>query len=302
MSDVALLAVGAYGPLEGFMGEADYRGVLRDMRLANGLPWMVPITLAVRKAAADALREGREIALVTPWEEPIAILHVEKRFPYDGREEARRVYGTDDARHPGAAYQLNRGGVLLAGKVDLIARPPLRGFEPYRLGPAAARARFRELDWRTVVGFQTQQPMHRAHEYITYFRWWGVYTQGDGIRAVGGKGGEGKAVPYFMVRIRIRNGQLFSHQLRVIAGFAERSARGVADITVLENIQLHWMPVEVMPDLIESLWRVGSRPSRISPCPSTRSSMRQRCCRSSAGSPRSFSRATSFATTARRRG
>ncbi|MDP2701562.1 MAG: hypothetical protein Q8P98_05775, partial [Candidatus Rokubacteria bacterium] len=96
----------------------------------------------------------------------------------------------------------------------------------------------------------------------TYFRWWGVYTQGDGIGAVGGKGGEGKAgegkaVPYFMVRIRIPNGQLYSNQLRVIAGFAERSARGVADITVRENIQLHWMPIEVMPDLLENLWRVG---------------------------------------------
>src|SRR5262249_27929407 len=91
----------------------------------------------------------------------------------------------------------------------------------------------------------------------TYFRWWGIYTQGDGIGAIGGKGGEGKAVPYFMVRIRIPNGQLFSHQLRTIAGFAEKSARGVADITVRENIQLHWMPIEGLPDLFENLWRVG---------------------------------------------
>src|SRR5712692_9662889 len=86
MSDVELLAVGAYSPLEGFMGAADYRSVLRDMRLANGLPWTLPITLAVRKAAADQLREGQEVALVTPWEEPIAILHLEERFPYGGRE------------------------------------------------------------------------------------------------------------------------------------------------------------------------------------------------------------------------
>src|SRR3989441_866500 len=91
----------------------------------------------------------------------------------------------------------------------------------------------------------------------TYFRWWGVYTQGDGIGAVGGKGGEGKAVPSFMVRIRIPNGQLFSHQLRMIARFAERSARGQADITVRENVQLHWVPIEDLPDLLESLWRSG---------------------------------------------
>jgi sulfite reductase (ferredoxin) len=91
----------------------------------------------------------------------------------------------------------------------------------------------------------------------TYFRWWGVYTQGDGIGAVGGKGGEGKAVPYFMVRIRIPNGQLFSHQLRTIARFAERGARGQADITVRENIQLHWVPIEDLPELCESLLRAG---------------------------------------------
>src|SRR5262245_60194134 len=94
-------------------------------------------------------------------------------------------------------------------------------------------------------------------EWGTYFRWWGVYSQGDGVGAVGGKGGEGKAVPYFMVRIRIPNGQLFSHQLRTIARLAERSARGVADITVRENVQLHWVPVEDLPDLFENLWRAG---------------------------------------------
>ena len=166
MSDVELLGIGAYSPLEGFMGRADYASVLRDMRLANGLPWTLPITLAVRKAAADELRDGEDVALVTPWEEPIGILHLAERFAYDGHEEARLVYGTEDPRHPGAAYQLNRGDVLLAGAVDLIARPPLRGFEALRLDPVEARARFRELGWRTVVGFQSQQPMHRAHEYI----------------------------------------------------------------------------------------------------------------------------------------
>src|ERR1700694_3675601 len=82
MSDVELLAVGAYSPLEGFMGAADYRSVLRDMRLANGLPWTLPITLAVRKAAADQLRDGEDVALVTPWEEPIGILHLTERFAY----------------------------------------------------------------------------------------------------------------------------------------------------------------------------------------------------------------------------
>lgn len=91
----------------------------------------------------------------------------------------------------------------------------------------------------------------------TYFRWWGVYTQGDGAGVVGGQGGEGKAVPNFMVRIRVPNGLLLSHQLRAIAGLAERHARGIADITVRQNIQLHWVTIEALPEVLESLWRCG---------------------------------------------
>ncbi len=91
----------------------------------------------------------------------------------------------------------------------------------------------------------------------TYFRWWGIYTQGDGVGAVGGKGGEGRALPYFMVRIRIPNGILFAHQLRAIADLAERHGRGVADLTVRQNVQLHWVPIEALPDVLETLWRGG---------------------------------------------
>ena len=91
----------------------------------------------------------------------------------------------------------------------------------------------------------------------TYFRWWGLYTQGDGAGVLGGKGGEGKAVPYFMLRIRIPNGILHAHQLRTIASIAEQYARGVADITVRQNIQLHWIAVESLPDILERLWKVG---------------------------------------------
>src|SRR5216683_6994683 len=91
----------------------------------------------------------------------------------------------------------------------------------------------------------------------TYFRPWGIYTQGDGIGVIGGKNGEGKAVPYFMVRIRIPNGLLTSAQTRTIADLAERHARGVADITVRQNAQLHWVAVESLPEVLEALWRVG---------------------------------------------
>ena len=91
----------------------------------------------------------------------------------------------------------------------------------------------------------------------TYFRFWGVYTQGDGVGAIGGTGGEGKAIPYFMVRIRIPNGLLLSHQARTIAAAIEKHGRGVADLTVRQNIQLHWVRIEDLPDLLEQLWRAG---------------------------------------------
>ena len=91
----------------------------------------------------------------------------------------------------------------------------------------------------------------------TYFRWWGIYTQGDGVGAVGGKGGEGRALPYFMMRIRIPNGGLVSHQVRAVASLAERHARGIADLTVRQNVQLHWVRIEDLPEILETLWRVG---------------------------------------------
>ena len=94
-------------------------------------------------------------------------------------------------------------------------------------------------------------------EWATYFRWWGVYSQGDGVGAVGGRGGEGRSVPYFMIRIRIPNGALAAHQLRTIADLAERHGRGVADLTVRQNVQLHWVTIEDLPTVMETLWRAG---------------------------------------------
>src|ERR1700758_1012390 len=102
-------------------------------------------------------------------------------------------------------------------------------------------------------GFQTIPP-----EWLgTYFRWWGVYTQGDGAGVVGGHGGEGKALPYFMLRIRIPNGLLHSHQLSTIAAVAHRYARGIADLTVRQNVQLHWITIESLPEVIEALAQCG---------------------------------------------
>lgn len=94
-------------------------------------------------------------------------------------------------------------------------------------------------------------------EWATYFRWWGVYSQGDGLGVTGGKGGEGNATEYFMVRVRVPTGQLFSHQLRVIADLTEQYAQGVCDITVRQNFQLHWVTIEALPEIFERLWKVN---------------------------------------------
>jgi sulfite reductase (ferredoxin) len=112
--------------------------------------------------------------------------------------------------------------------------------------------------WERIVGFAREGWASIPPEWLnTYFRWWGVYTQGDGAGAVGGSGGEGRATPYFMVRIRLPNGLLRAHQLRTIADLAERHARGVADITVRQNVQLHWVTIEAIPEIFRSLWQAG---------------------------------------------
>ena len=144
MSDLDLLAVGALSPLDGFMGEADYRRVLNEMRLSNGLPWTLPITLAANPEDVAGLKEGSPVALISPWEDLLGILSLEEKYIYDRREEARLVYRTEDFAHPGVAYLMGRGEILLGGPIALVNRPPLAGFEEYRLDPAQTRAMFQE--------------------------------------------------------------------------------------------------------------------------------------------------------------
>ncbi|MBI2368938.1 MAG: sulfate adenylyltransferase [Deltaproteobacteria bacterium] len=165
-SDLLLIAVGAYSPLEGFMGQADYESVIARMRLASGLPWPIPITLAVDGREAGALRPGTDVALSDPRGELLGLLHLQEVYPYDRDLEALHVYRTDDQRHPGVSYLAQRGDTLLGGPVDLVSRPRLRGFERYTLDPAETRALIAERGWRTIVGFQTSNPLNRAHEYI----------------------------------------------------------------------------------------------------------------------------------------
>src|SRR5581483_9815854 len=166
VSDIEMLAIGAYSPLQGFLGQADYRGVLSGMHLSSGIPWSIPITLAVTPEQATGLKEGQEVALQDESGRTLAILELAEKFSYDKQEEARQVYRTEEEAHPGVAALYAQGDVLLGGAVHVIERPPHDDFAQYRLDPAQTRALFQEKGWRTVVGFQTRNPVHRAHEYI----------------------------------------------------------------------------------------------------------------------------------------
>ncbi len=165
-SDLDLIAVGAYSPIEGFMGRKDYECVRDTMHLANGLPWTLPIILAVDQDQAASLRDGRDVALTDETGAIVAIQHLEERYQRDKGQAARSIYRTEDRKHPGVDYLFRRGEVLLGGKVDVLKRQPHADFHEYRLDPADARKAFAERGWKTVVGFQTRNPIHRAHEYI----------------------------------------------------------------------------------------------------------------------------------------
>lgn len=171
VADLEMIAIGALSPLTGFMGQADYTSVVHNMRLANGLPWTVPVTLAVSAEQGERIKVDQAVALVEPsdnGERLLAILDVTEKYTYDREVEAQNVYRTTEDKHPGVARLYKQGEVLLAGSVDVIDLP-LRAqteFAELRYTPLQTRAIFAERGWRRIVGFQTRNPIHRAHEYI----------------------------------------------------------------------------------------------------------------------------------------
>ena len=164
-ADLEMLAIGAYSPLTGFMTQADYLGSVNEMHLANGLPWSIPITLATSREQAAPLAEGTDIALVSAQGILQAVMTIEERFGYDKEHEARSVYRTTDEAHPGVQVVYQQGDVLLGGPVRVIALQQ-QAFAASRLTPSESRQAFAERGWKRVVGFQTRNPVHRAHEYI----------------------------------------------------------------------------------------------------------------------------------------
>ena len=161
VSDLDMLAAGALSPLEGFMGREDYERVVADMRLASGLPWALPVCLAV-----DEAPKGGAVALADEAGSLLATLEVQEVFEYDSEREAEQCFRTTDAEHPGVARLYDQKPLYLGGRVTVFERvsPP---HPEIARDPADTRAAFAERGWRRVVGFQTRNPIHRAHEYLT---------------------------------------------------------------------------------------------------------------------------------------
>jgi sulfate adenylyltransferase len=166
VSDLEMIAIGGFSPLTGFMNQADYERVVTEMRLANGFVWSIPITLSVAEEVAASLKEGSLIRLDNPKGRYIGVLQLTQKYSYDKTKEAINVYRTDDANHPGVQVVYNQCSVHLAGDIWLLQRDPHPQFPAYQIDPAASRQIFRENGWKTIVGFQTRNPIHRAHEYI----------------------------------------------------------------------------------------------------------------------------------------
>ncbi len=167
LADLEMLATGALSPLAGFQVERDYRAVLETMHLADGLAWAIPVVLSLADDDAHKVGGADAIALCpADGAAPIAVLRVTERFARDKHQEATSVYRTDDLEHPGVKALHEAGDQCVAGSLEVIGLPAHDDFVNYRLAPAETRAAFNERGWRTVVGFQTRNPIHRAHEYI----------------------------------------------------------------------------------------------------------------------------------------
>ncbi len=165
--DLELMAVGAYSPLTGFMNEADFRSVCERMRLADGTVWSMPVTCSVPRETAGRIEIGQPVALTDDTDRLLAVMTVQEKYEHDKRLEAETAYGTTDEAHPGVAVVYGQGDVCLAGRLEVLTPRHEPQFPHYRLTPAQTRAAFERHGWQTVVAFQTRNPIHRAHEYIT---------------------------------------------------------------------------------------------------------------------------------------
>ncbi|MFG0325971.1 MAG: sulfate adenylyltransferase [Phycisphaerales bacterium JB037] len=166
--DLEMIAIGAFSPLDGFMGEADFKSVCTDMKLASGDIWPIPILLSVKQG--EAPKVGERVALVAPNGTLQAVMTVKEEFVHDKKLEIPNVFRTEDEAHPGVAQVLKEGDVCIAGPIEAVVAcvdpEGPEAFLDHRLTPAQTRAEFVKRGWKTVAAFQTRNPIHRAHEYL----------------------------------------------------------------------------------------------------------------------------------------
>ncbi|MEO0968087.1 MAG: sulfate adenylyltransferase [Cyanobacteria bacterium J06639_18] len=167
LADIECIATGVYSPLNGFVEEEEYNSIVKNMRLSNGLAWSIPVTLQIPESVVDTYKLNSEIALAHPNGDILAVMNVTSKFKPDQDFEAQQIYQTSDNAHPGVKAILKEGEVYLGGPIQLIQAIPQIDFLNYRLTPEDTRAEFAKRRWNSVVAFQTRNPIHRAHEYIT---------------------------------------------------------------------------------------------------------------------------------------
>ncbi len=165
-SDVRLIAQGAYSPLKGFVRENEYRSILRHGRLPEGLAWTIPILLLVDEEEAERLSVGNDVVLRDRDGKNLALLHLDEVFRVEKAELAQQVFGTLDRKHPGVKNLYEEGTYALGGDIEVVHLEPLEAYRGYERSPVETREYFRRRGWKSVVAFQTRNPVHRAHEYI----------------------------------------------------------------------------------------------------------------------------------------
>ncbi len=167
--DLIMLGIGGFTPLEGFMGYEDWKGVCDEMKLSDGTFWPIPITLSTTKGQADSIKEGEEVALVDEETgEIMGIMTVQEKYTIDKEHECKQVFRTTDQEHPGVAKVMAQGEVNLGGPVKVLSEGIFpEKYKGIYMRPAETRKAFEEKGWSTVAAFQTRNPMHRSHEYLT---------------------------------------------------------------------------------------------------------------------------------------
>ncbi|MDP9173664.1 MAG: sulfate adenylyltransferase [Planctomycetota bacterium] len=165
--DLEMIAIGAFSPLTGFMGKADFESVCKNMRLADGVVWPIPVTLCPSEEAAAKIELKEQIALKDSKGRLLAVMTVEEKYRHDKELEIPNVYRTSDQAHPGVAQIMQQSNVCLAGPINVISTGYEPEFPEYRLPPAKTREAFTARNWNTIAAFQTRNPIHRSHEYLT---------------------------------------------------------------------------------------------------------------------------------------